>query len=161
MIKRVEIEVEVHPSNNMLVNFSASYLDFHYTEVDFATTGVSLTDKTPFTPKWKLDAGAQYRIDLGDHGSITPRLDWRYQAEVYPGPVDMPTSRIPSYSLTNARLSYRDEKGNWEVAAEATNLFNKYYYNNLFDNGFTNSFQYITVNPGRPREFAITIKRNL
>jgi outer membrane receptor for ferric coprogen and ferric-rhodotorulic acid len=44
---------------------------------------------------------------------------------------------------------------------EGTNLCNKYYYTNVNNQSLplTSSYQFTSVNPGRPREFAITFKR--
>jgi iron complex outermembrane receptor protein len=161
IIKGAELEAELHPIDNLLMDLSASYLNFHYTKVDTVDTGIGRSDTVPFTPRWKFDAGLQYKIDIGA-GSITPRIDYRYQAQVYATAVNYPLSRIPSYGLTNARLTYRDASGNWELAAEGTNLTNKYYYTNVNNSSppASNSFQFTSVNPGRPREFAMTFKRN-
>jgi iron complex outermembrane receptor protein len=160
VIKGAEVEAELHPIDNMLMDLSASYLNFHYTKVDTADTGVSESDTAPFTPRWKFDTGLQYKINVGS-GSITPRVDYRYQAQIYVTSVNYALSRIPSYGLTNARLTYRDGGGSWELALEGTNLCNKYYYTNVNNQSLplTSSYQFTSVNPGRPREFAITFKR--
>ncbi len=159
VIKGAEVEAEIHPIDNMLVDLAGSYLDFHYTKVDTSNTGISESDTSPFTPRWKLDAGLQYRINIGG-GSITPRVDYRYQAQVYVLPENYALSRIPSYGITNARITYRDAGDDWELALEGTNLTNEYYYVNVADNSPpASSNEFTSVIPGRPREFAISVKR--
>ena len=46
----------------------------------------------------------------------------------------------------------------WQIALEVTNLTNRLYYDGIFDN--RGSTQAIQGRPGRPREWAITLKRN-
>jgi iron complex outermembrane receptor protein len=57
----------------------------------------------------------------------------------------------------NARLIWRNAEGDWETSLEATNITDKYYFLTRFD-------QYTTTGvtdgqPGRPREFALTVKK--
>ena len=161
-IKGAEIETEMRLIEGLLIDASASYIDFQYDNVDPITTGIFKGFKTPFTPKEKYAAGVQYEIPLGDSGSLTPRVDYRYQAETYANPINAPRNRIPSFGLTNAHLTYKDSSGNWEVALIGTNLFNKYYYLNVLDQSPPLNFTYqmASVNPGRPREYALSVKRS-
>ena len=61
---------------------------------------------------------------------------------------------MDSYTIANARLTYRSADEDWSVALEVTNLFDDYYYVNKFA-----SF-YVDGQPGRPREAAVTVRRN-
>ena len=162
-IKGVEFEAELHPVTRMLIDASFSLVDFNYDKVDTAATRVRLTDKTPFTPKYKASVGAQYEFRLGDHGSLTPRIDYQYQSEQYAYPVNFPRGRVPGFGLANARITYRDPSGAWQISAAATNLFDKYYILGTFDatapNSDPASYDYATVSPGPPRRLSITVKR--
>lgn len=106
-IKGAELETEIHPVDNMLIDASASYVDFSYDSVDRAAV-VLLSDKPPFARKTKYSVGAQYEIHLGEHGSLTPRIDCQYQARQYSYARNFPNDRIPPYGLANARLTYPD-----------------------------------------------------
>ena len=68
------------------------------------------------------------------------------------------TNKIPSYIVANGRLTWANAGKDLEVSAEVTNLFNKYYFLTSFDltiaNGGVSSAQ-----PGRPREWALTVKK--
>ena len=112
----------------------------------------------PYTPKWKWSAGIQYAIPLGDIGSLTPRLDAAYQSTVYSGSVNSVGERIAHYTLANARLTYRNDGGDLEISGEVTNLFDKYYYLTGFDLTGAGS-GIINRQPGRPREWALTVKK--
>jgi len=61
---------------------------------------------------------------------------------------------VDSYTLVNARLTYRSPDSDWSVALEATNLFDKFYYLNKL------ATFYVNGQPGRPREVALTVRRN-
>ena len=98
----------------------------------------------------------QYKIPLGNWGSVTPRIDADFRTEIWAGPVNTPTNHIGGYTLYNARITWKPEVGNWEAALLALNLTDKFYYVNKFDlyslAGFT------TATPGPPVEVALEIK---
>lgn len=159
-IKGVEAETEFRPISGLLIDASASYLDFQYDKVG-ASTMVLLTDKPPFTPKYKFSTGVQYEAGLGGAGTLTPRVDFQYQSEQYSAPRNFPNGRIPGYGLTNIRLTYEDPSRTWQLSAAVTNLFDKYYALSIGDNtqpqGALNDS--IVIQPGRPREFRISLKK--
>ncbi len=68
-------------------------------------------------------------------GSFTPRLDWYYQSFMTNGPTTQqqihPDWIIPGYSLFNARLTYTPLKGRWQLSFAGTNIFNKFYWQQL------------------------------
>ena len=59
--------------------------------------------------------------------------------------------------LLNARLSYRTLDEDWEFALAATNLTDKFYYNNKYDRVVQSGNVYGM--PGRPREIIASVKR--
>ena len=63
------------------------------------------------------------------------------------------------YEVFNARATWRSASDQWEVALEATNLADKYYYLTKFDL-WDNGAGYIHGQPSRPREYAMTVKRS-
>jgi iron complex outermembrane receptor protein len=82
-VKGFEIETMLRPVPDMTLDASLSYLDFRYTSVDTASTGVTIGMVTPYTPKWKWNVGAQYEIHNIFKGSLTPRFDGSYQSHIY------------------------------------------------------------------------------
>ena len=160
-VKGVEVETEIHPLAGLSFDGSVSYLDFKYTRLNPGVSGpggVQPGMTTPYTPKWKWSAGLQYEIPLGDRGSLTPRIDANYQSEVFSNAVNSAANGIRPYTLFNGRLTYRSGDGDWQTSLQVTNLANKYYKLTVFDlssigAGFTN------VQPGMPREWAVTVKR--
>jgi iron complex outermembrane receptor protein len=161
-IKGAELETEIHLFGNLLIDSSVSYLDFRFSSVDPATL-VTLNDKPPFTPKYKLNAGIQYEFPLGRYGSLTPRFDYRYQAEEFSEVRNVPHGRIAPYGLANMRLTYRDPSDQWEIAARLTNAFAKYYYLTTIDQSYPvsnpASYDFASAVVGAPREWAVTVRR--
>jgi iron complex outermembrane receptor protein len=136
-------------------------VDFKYRKSSAAALnaiGISVNNTTPYNPKWKWSAGAQYEISLGNRGSLTPRLDAAYQSTIFTNAINGPFNRINGYTIANARLTYRNARGDWEVSAELTNLFAKYYYLTSFD--LTGAGAGLaSAQPGRPREWGLTVKK--
>src|SRR6185312_14137711 len=79
-----EAETEVHPLPGLEFDGSLSYLNFKYTSIaNAAATGITLGMTTPYTPEWKWSMGAQYTIDMGQYGTLTPRVDVNYTGAQY------------------------------------------------------------------------------
>ncbi len=163
-----EAELTASPVHGFNIDASLSYLDFKFKNLAPAAAfpanagGVSLTDPQGGVPKWKWTVGAQYEIPLGGFGSLTPRIDAVYQDKLYSGPTVIAGVRtlnfIPSYTLANARLTYRNEARDIEIALEVTNLGNKYYYLTNFNlSGLGTGFN--KSQPGRGREWAVSVKK--
>ena len=112
----------------------------------------------PYTPEWKWAVGIQYEADLASAGSLTPRVDANYQSEMWSNAVNGPNNHIKGYTVANARLTWRNADKDLEVAFEVTNLFDKYYLLTSFDlTGAGAGF--VAAQPGRPREWAVTVKK--
>ena len=176
--KGVEAEVFLTPVSGLQIDGSISYQDWKWTcinpQVVRGAAGACSSDpavigliepRPPGMMKWKWSLGAQYRADLGKAGSLTPRIDVSYQGDMF-GNVLAPAAGSPSalygdlkgYTLANARLTWRNAAEDLDVALEVTNLFKKYYYTATFDLTGAGAGT-ITAAPGRPREWAITVKK--
>jgi len=134
---------------------SLSYIDFKYK--DTGTTGLPLSNVTPYTPKWTYSFGVQYDYTM-QSGVVGARLDGQYQSKIYTDPFNAPTNQIDPRFLANARLSYTTTNKDWQVSLEVENLFNKYYYQTVEDAAA--AFGTVSASPGMPRTWAVTVKRN-
>lgn len=155
-IQGFEAETEIAPVDGLLIDGSLSYIDAHYTYVDPAAQGANgpfVDDVLGNTPKWKASAGIQYEIPIGA-GSITPRFDMSYRSKFYTGSTNTARSLIDGYTLANARLTYRNKPGDWDISLEVQNLFDKFYLVTIVDPG---AFRW--AQPSRPREWAVTVKK--
>jgi iron complex outermembrane recepter protein len=164
-VKGTELEAFVFPIDRLAFNYSFGY-NFTKVEVD-SPTQIGYIDSSVFTqPKVNMSAGLQYGIPLGSAGMLTPRIDAFYQSHRTNGPVTAhqrdPEWTIGGYTLLNARLTYDTMEGDWQVALSATNLGDKEYWQQLGPavtaTGGVSAARAAT--PGRPREWAITVKKS-
>jgi iron complex outermembrane receptor protein len=162
-VKGAELELVIVPIDRLSIDASASYLDFEYTRINpdaggpTRPTGPQFGMRPAYVPETKWSVGLQYEIPLGNLGSLTPRVDVSHQGELFTNGANSATNRIESYTLSNARLTWRSDDNSWESSLEVTNLTDEYYFLTRFDQftltGITDG------QPGRPREWAVTVKR--
>lgn len=166
-VKGFEAELTLRPARGFTIDASLAYLSFEYTSISAAAAGagIGLEDKGVYISPWQWGIGAQYEIDLGNAGKLTPRIDVNHEdsfnrnannVDAATGGIDI-FGVVPGRTLVNARLTYASANGDWEVAGEVRNLTDKFYYSDIFDNrGSTASIQ---GSPGEPRTWALTLKR--
>jgi iron complex outermembrane receptor protein len=169
-IQGVEAEVFARPIDGLQIDGSLSWIDFEYQCVFPSVVGVPgpnectsdpavvglLGERPPALPEWKWSWGVQYDIPIAG-GVLTPRFDMSYFGSTSGG-LTSGGFPLPSFTLANARVTWRDNDDDWQVAFEVTNLFEDYYYLTTFDlRGAGAGF--VKAQPGRPREWAITVTR--
>ena len=155
-VKGFELEAALHPARGLTIDGSVGYLDFQYKNVNPAT-GVTLDMKAPFISDWQASAGIQYAADLGDVGSLTPRLDWAYQSSFFYNANNAPLSEVAGRSIFNGRVTYATAADDWSLSLGVTNLFDKFYYVGKNENA--GNYGVVTGVVGRPREWKLTLKR--
>ena len=156
-IKGLEVEATFHPVAGLTIDGSYSYINFKYDSLSAQVTSYQLSYVAPFMPKQKYSAGAQYEIVVGEHGLLIPRVDFSYQGGLYTNGNNQPNNYIEAYSLMNARLTWKATGGKWESALEVTNIGNKWYLLSKGD-AYTGAGN-VDGQPGRPREWALSVKR--
>lgn len=166
-IKGAEFEASWKPVHGLSIDGSLAYLHFKYDTISAAaaSSGIGPEDKGLYISPWQWSLSAQYDFDLGDHGSLSPRIDVSHidsfnrnanNVDAATGGVDV-FGLVKGYTLVNARITYATPDRAWELSVEGRNLTDKLYYTDVFDNrGSTNSIQ---GTPAEPRTFAVTIKR--
>jgi len=153
-VRGFELEATVEPVYGLVFDGSMSLTDFEFTSINFPTTAIIVGSKRPGIGEFKWAAGVQYTYDIAGVGSITPRFDLVYTPGYCGNFTCDPNVNVDNFTLANARLTFRSEDDVWSVSLEGKNLFDKYYFLNKIA-----SF-YVTGQPGRPREFALTVRRN-
>jgi iron complex outermembrane recepter protein len=177
-VKGFEVELFATPTEGLQFDASLSYVDWKWKCVNPAAVGgasgacssdpavINLLSETPRgLIKWKWSAGIQYKAELGDNGSVTPRFDISYQDGLAGGDLrpaaNSPSAlfgQVPSFTIANARLSWKNADEDLDVSLEVTNLFDKYYFISKFDLTGAGAGA-ITGQPGRPREWGISLKK--
>lgn len=162
-IKGAEIETVFYPLDGLSIDASFSYIDFEYQTINPAVGGpgrpggIQLNFRPPYMPERKWSLGAQYELKLGNGSTLTPRVDVSYQGDLYTNGNNRPSNYIGSYTLANARLTWRSSGEMWEAALEGTNLDDEYYFISRTDQ--LTAAGHTDGQPGRPREYALTLKR--
>jgi iron complex outermembrane receptor protein len=155
-IKGFELESVFRPVRGASIDASYSYTDFEYTSLN-NVGGIQASFVPPFMPKHKASIGAQYEWRLANGSSLVPRADWSFQSYIFTNGNNQVTNRIGGYGLVNARVVWRNATGDLDIGLEGTNLGDKYYFLARADQytgaGHTDGA------PGRPREWAVTIKK--
>jgi iron complex outermembrane receptor protein len=156
-IKGAEVEATLRVLDGLLVDASYSFMDFEYTKLGTGITTILPWMVPPNMPRGKWSLGAQYELELGSGGTLTPRLDLSHQDAVYTNGNNQITNWIGSYTLLNARLTWENRDRDWLVSLEGTNLTDEYYFVSRTD-------QYVGAGhtdgqPGRPREWAVTLTK--
>ncbi|MGX7893938.1 TonB-dependent receptor [Tsuneonella sp. HG222] len=146
-IKGFELEATVEPIDFLVANFSMGYTDRG------STTGRPLT-----FPDWTLNGGVQYRFDVPQiSGTLTPRLDWFWTGKIAYS-TNYPEFDTPARSTFNARLTYDNEKDDFEIAAGVTNLLDKEYF--IQRTIFTRSALSVDLGqPGEPRSWYLSFSK--
>ena len=158
-IRGFEAEVTAEPIDNLTINGSLGWSKFLSPDIEAHI--VNARQQNPF---WTASAGIQYKIDAGKiGGSITPRLDMTYESDQTSGSATTTTYNylLPGKALFNARLTYDNNEHGFTVAAGIVNLFNKFYWVNIFDysNGGTGTLPQTNAQPAMPRTWSLTISK--
>jgi iron complex outermembrane recepter protein len=128
-IKGFELEATAVPMENMTIDASLGYVDAKYLELETVAiaNGLSLDKRFANTPEWTANAAVDYRFDLGDRGSVRPRLDWIYSGSVFRDATNSPLLFQKAYSVFNGSITYESADSLWNVALIGRNLTNKKY----------------------------------
>ncbi len=159
-IKGFELEMSATPVEGLDIDASLSHLTGNWSTIDARVGNAILITDPIVSPNWKYSFGIQYKADMGSAGSITPRFDLAYTGKtsagrvVAGGPIDF----FQAYTLGNARLTWRNEGEDLSISLEVQNLFDKYYTPFRFAavQAFSGT---IYSQVGRPREWAVTVKK--
>ncbi len=177
----VELEFQASPGGGFSFDGAVGYLGFEYDDLgtadpDFiraqplqpglsagqreqnARAAPCRTCRPLRTPEWTANLGLQYQFPITDHGRITMRADGTYQARVFYSANNFFRASQPAYTLLDASIGWSSEDESWRVLLSGTNLTDELYLNGALD--FFESLGQNEGNYGRPREWAISVRRN-
>jgi iron complex outermembrane receptor protein len=157
----VEAEVSASPIEGLDMDATLSFIDGEWSKISAQVTSIKLSDPIT-TPNWRGSFGIQYKADMGKNGSLTPRLDYAYTGKQTMGRlgVTAPLDYNPAFGITNARLTWKNEKQDLAISLEVQNLFDKYYYLPLRFQALYASAGTVYSNVGRPREWALSVRKS-
>jgi iron complex outermembrane receptor protein len=157
-VKGLEIESNMLLGAGFSVDLSGSWLDFQYTDTNLAATGIPTSYITPYTPELKGSLGVQWEHKTDGGSTFVARADMAYQSEMFGDAFNNPYNRIPAYGVGNLRLTWRGAEDQWETSVEMMNVSDKLFY--LATNDYSASAGSSSYQPGLPRTWALSVKRN-
>jgi iron complex outermembrane receptor protein len=154
-IRGFEAELTANPIDGLLINGSLGWSKLK--APDIAARAVNRRQNNPF---WTASAGVQYTYESESfEGSLTPRVDMTYESsQVVSGSSTKYNHLMPAKALFNARLTYDNTAYDFSVALGVTNLFDKFYYVNVFDYQFL-GYPQTDAQPAAPREWTLTVSK--
>ena len=114
---------------------------------------------TPYTPENKASIGIQYAFALSGGGTFTPRLDAAYTDEVYANAVNAPTNFIDGYDGLQRAPDLAVGRRDLGSRARGHEPHGRVLLRDVV-RPLGHGAGYIHGQPSRPREYAMTVKRN-
>ncbi|HWK42805.1 MAG TPA: TonB-dependent receptor [Croceibacterium sp.] len=154
-IRGVEAELTANPIDGLTLSGSLGWSKLKAPDIEART--VNRRQGNPF---WTASAGIAYEIESSDiGGSITPRIDMTYESsQVVSGTSTKYNDIMSGKALFNGRVTYENDRYDFNVSLGVTNLFNKFYYVNLFDyQGL--GYPQTDGQPAAPREWQLTVSK--
>jgi iron complex outermembrane receptor protein len=175
-IRGAELELQFVPVDGLTISGQYGYTDFKGDELKhpalLGNPNVTkiLSDNPIYVPANNWSFSVAYKFGGGgDHGSVSPRLDYYGQSQICSGTrtnvsvttIDTTEAQACSqgFEMLNARFEWASPDDTWRVALGATNLTDEEYFLNKFD---LSAFGQPTVEgqPGAPREWYVSFTRN-
>lgn len=131
VIYGLEAEIDYQATDALSMRFALGYIPHAEFEEFVDPLGNSLTDnRLPFTSKWNVSAGVEYRLELAGN-PLTTQLLVDYQSEYYFDQNQNPYAMQDGYSLVNGNIRYQLD--NLSFVFWGKNLFDTEYSNLKFD----------------------------
>ena len=146
-------------------NLNVDYLHARY--VDFQSVAdpsdpslsgnVQLAGNTPpQAPSWSAQAGLE-RTFVIPTGTLTPRIQSKYQTASYFSFYNYADSRQPSYHMSDAFLTYQYTDSQLKVSAYMKNIENKAVFSNAGEAQYAYAYEYQFL---PPRTFGVSVAKS-
>ena len=122
-----ELEATAAPGDGWLLEGSVGYVDPKYKELDAGAIGITLDSKFALVSDWTLSGALSKDIELGDYGSLVPRIDWSYRSSFFTNSINSPQIEQKGYHLVNANVTWHAPQDHFQVIVGVTNLTDKRY----------------------------------
>lgn len=132
-IKGAELQLVVTPIDGLRLNLGATYINSKVTDTftNYTAFG-AVTDfdgfRFPYTPKWQVNADAEYRWDVGGSKQAFIGANYTYRSSTYGD--FKPDARlfIDDYGLLDLRVGIGQADGKWTASLYAQNVTDEYYW---------------------------------
>ncbi len=149
-MKGFELELLLAPAEGWLISGSVGYLDPKRTKVGTGVQGLTKDSRFENIADWNANLQIIKEIQMGDMGSLSPRLEWSYRSKFgtnsnnvpYDGPpaappflgapdlgfgIPNPAQVQPAYSLFNASMRWDASNSGLSATAGVENIGDKEY----------------------------------
>jgi len=150
----LEIEAQARLTDAFMVGGTYAYLDAEYVSDAQSAIGVLPYNGNRLTraPETKASVFAQLDVPVGP-GFARLRTDFQYTDDFFFDPSNNPEVLVDSYSTVDARLSWRPNEEDWEVALWGKNLGDETYPMHIIKN---NGIGFTVFSP--PRTWGATLR---
>jgi iron complex outermembrane recepter protein len=127
----VEAEVVWRPMDRLTITANGAWTDAVFDRFrDGGGPGIDFDgNQLPYAPEWKHFVSAEYVFPLGQSGDLTAYASYSDGDDYYTNPNNDPLfHEVAGVGLVNARLTYSDPEGRYEVALWGENLTDEHYY---------------------------------
>lgn len=164
-IKGAELEFEYSPIDPLQIDGSVGYLENGFDSITnpppfgtvTPTAVATLNSRLPFTPKWVVHGGAQYKILVGATLSLTPRLDLSYTAsQFFDAGNSVEIAQNDPVTVLNGSLALESSTSGWRLAFNVENLTDE-LYPVAGTSSLTSSAGYAEIIYARPRTFSVSL----
>ena len=158
-IHGMELEFVTSPIEGLDILLGASFLKTTAKDIPLNDgSGITRNRRMTLAPEFSLNGLVRYEWPALS-GFLATQLDFNYQDETYFDIQNHPISRMGSYDVWNAHVSWASSDRRWTVGAFVKNVFEKKYRTYSFD--VTNLFGFNQVAWGRPRWAGVSLRYNL
>jgi outer membrane receptor protein involved in Fe transport len=77
------------------------------------------------TPPWNISIGAQYRFDFDGGYSLTPRVDFYWQADMWGRIFNAASDKVDSWENTNIQVTFSAPNDEWFIQGYVKNVFDE------------------------------------
>jgi iron complex outermembrane receptor protein len=130
----VDVSVSWIPTSKDMVDFSVSYLDMEWTDLEFTYLYTNFFDNkcydgatAPNAPEWSMTASYEHKFDIAHYGTLTPHFDVQHKTGfdlIFDQSDGTGYGHQEAYWLYNASLGFTSASQKWNVNFVVKNITN-------------------------------------
>lgn len=155
-IQGAELEVIARPLDGLTATFSGAISDSKVKNLQYAP-GLFKDVHSVYSPKYQASYLLRYQFDAGP-GQLALQADGTYTGKRYSNLRNFTAHQLDSFFLQNFRASWETAKGDWQISAYVTNVFDKRYEIERFD--LATLCGCTDENFGLPRWYGMSVRYN-
>jgi iron complex outermembrane receptor protein len=169
--KGLDADFVFRPIRDLLFQGGLTVADTRFSHSDGSSTGGVLATsgflgaagaRLPFAPVESASLSATYTYHLPREYMVRLNAGAKFNSQYNTGSDEDPRKLQPAYTITDGRIIFGPENGQFDVEVWGENLFDTHYEQVAFDSGFqnapTNATGLINAFLGAPRTFGVTLR---